>query len=105
MKVRDVMTHGVLGVPESASIAEAIETLLHARVSAVFVFDSGHALSGVLSAGDLLRHSGLGAEPRRPVWLELLIGSGRAAEVWRGRCGSPATHDASTPAPRLTRTG
>ena len=51
MKVRDVMTHGVLGVPESASIAEAIETMLQARVSAVFVFDANHALTGVLSAG------------------------------------------------------
>jgi len=82
MKVRDVMTHGVLGVPESASIAEAIETMLHARVSAVFVFDSSHALIGVLSAGDLLRHSGLGAEPKRPYWLDLLLGSGRAAESY-----------------------
>jgi CBS domain-containing protein len=100
MKVREVMTHGVLGVPESASIAEAIETMLQARVSAVFVFDSGHALTGVLSAGDLLRHSGLGAEPKRPYWLELLLGSGRAAESYahvHGRkAGEVMTRDVET---------
>ena len=35
MKVRDVMTHGVIGVAESTSIAEAIETMLRSRVSAL----------------------------------------------------------------------
>ena len=80
MKVRDVMTYGVIGVPEGASIVEAVETMLRSRVSAVFVFDADHALSGVLSEGDLLRRSELGSEVKRPHWLELLIGSGRLAE-------------------------
>ena len=40
MKVRDVMTYGVISVPESASIAEAIETMLRSRVSALVVFDA-----------------------------------------------------------------
>ena len=35
MKVRDVMTYGVIGVPESTSIAEAVETMLRSRVSAL----------------------------------------------------------------------
>ena len=82
MKVRDVMTYGVIGVPESASIVEAVETMLRSRVSAVFVFDADHALSGVLSEGDLLRRSELGSELKRPHWLELLIGSGRLAEAY-----------------------
>ncbi|MBV9906080.1 MAG: CBS domain-containing protein, partial [Hyphomicrobiales bacterium] len=55
MKVRDVMTYGVIGVPEGASITEAVETMLRSRVSALFVFDADHALSGVLSEGDLIR--------------------------------------------------
>ena len=55
MKVRDVMTYGVISVPESASIAEAIETMLRSRISALVVFDADHALSGILSEGDLLR--------------------------------------------------
>ena len=64
MKVRDVMTYGVISVPESASIAEAIETMLRSRVSALVVFDADHALSGILSEGDLLRRSELGSEAR-----------------------------------------
>ena len=44
MQVRDVMTHGVIGVPEDTSVAEAIETMLRSRVSALFVFDAKHEL-------------------------------------------------------------
>ena len=90
MKVRDVMTYGVISVPESASIAEAIETMLRSRVSALVVFDADHALSGILSEGDLLRRSELGSEPKRPYWLELLIGSGRLADAYAHEHGRKA---------------
>ena len=100
MKVRDVMTYGVISVPESASIAEAVETMLRSRVSALFVFDADHALSGILSEGDLLRRSELGSEPKRPYWLELLIGSGRLADAYaheHGRkAGEVMTRDVET---------
>lgn len=82
MRIRDVMTYGVIGVPESASLAEAVETMIRSRVSALFVFDPNNALSGILSEGDLLRRSELGSERKRPHWLELLIGSGRLAEAY-----------------------
>jgi CBS domain-containing protein len=82
MQVRDVMTHGVIGVSETAGIVEAIETMLRSRVSAVFVFDAEHAIVGVLSEGDLIRRGELGAERKRPYWLELLLGSGRIAESY-----------------------
>jgi CBS domain-containing protein len=82
MRVRDVMTYGVIGVSESASLAEAVETMLRSRVSALFVFDAHNAVIGVLSEGDLLRRSELGSERRRPHWLELLLGSGRQAEAY-----------------------
>ena len=82
MRVRDVMTYGVIGVPESASLAEAVETMLRSRVSALFVFDADNAVVGVLSEGDLLRRSELGSERKRPHWLELLLGSGRLAEAY-----------------------
>ena len=100
MKVRDVMTYGVISVSESASIAEAIETMLRSRVSALVVFDADHALSGILSEGDLLRRSELGSEPKRPYWLELLIGSGRLADAYaheHGRkAGEVMTRDVET---------
>jgi CBS domain-containing protein len=82
MRVRDVMTYGVIGVPESASLAEAVETMVRSRVSALFVFDADHALVGVVSEGDLLRRSELETERKRPRWLELLLGSGRLAEAY-----------------------
>ena len=82
MRVRDVMTYGAIGVPESESLAGAVETMLRSRVSALLVFDADNALSGILSEGDLLRRSELGSERKRPHWLELLIGSGRLAEAY-----------------------
>jgi CBS domain-containing protein len=80
MKVRDVMTYGVISVSENASIAAAIETMLRSRVSALVVFDGDHALSGIL--------------------IELLIGSGRLADAYaheRGRkAGEVMTRDVET---------
>ena len=82
MRVRDVMTYGAIGVPETAALAEAIEMMLRARVSALFVFDAGRALIGVLSEGDLLRRAELGAEKKRPRWLEFLLSGGKLAESY-----------------------
>jgi CBS-domain-containing membrane protein len=82
MQVRDVMTHGVIGVTEDTSVAEAVETMLRSRVSALFVFDAKNELIGILSEGDLLRRSELGSEHKRPRWLEFLLGSGRLAETY-----------------------
>ncbi|HEY1454203.1 MAG TPA: CBS domain-containing protein [Roseiarcus sp.] len=90
MRVRDVMTYGVIGVPESASLAEAVETMVRSRVSALFVFDADHALVGVVSEGDLLRRSELETERKRPRWLELLLGSGRLAEAYAHEHGRKA---------------
>jgi CBS domain-containing protein len=90
MRVREVMTYGVIGVPETASLAEAVETMLRSRVSALFVFDAHKAVVGVLSEGDLLRRGELGAERKRPHWLELLLGSGRLAEAYAHEHGRKA---------------
>ena len=100
MKVRDVMTYGVISVPESATIADAVETMLRSRVSALVVFDADHALTGILSEGDLLRRGELGSERKRPHWLEFLLGSGRGAESYaheHGRkVGEVMTRDVET---------
>ena len=82
MRVRDVMTYGAIGVPETAALAEAIEIMLRSRVSALFVFDADRALIGVLSEGDLLRRAELGAEKKRPRWLEFLLSGGKLAESY-----------------------
>jgi CBS-domain-containing membrane protein len=82
MRVRDVMTYGAIGVPETATLAEAIETLLRSHVSALLVFDAEHALAGILSEGDLLRRAELGTETKRAHWLEFLLNGGRLAETY-----------------------
>jgi CBS domain-containing protein len=76
------MTHGAIGVPDTATLTEAIETLLRARVSAVLVFDAKHTLVGILSEGDLLRRSELGTDHKRPRWLQFLLSGGRLAESY-----------------------
>ena len=82
MRVRDVMTHGAIGVPETATLTEAVETLLRARVSALLIFDANNQLAGILSEGDLLRRAELGTTRRRAWWLELLLSGGRQAESY-----------------------
>ena len=73
---------GAIGLPETATIAEAAETLLKAHISAVLVHDADNALTGVLSEGDLMRRAELGAERKRPRWLEALASGGRLAESY-----------------------
>src|ERR1700722_4005566 len=80
MQVRDVMTHGVIGVAEDTGIGDAIETMLRSRVSALFVFDARHELSGILSPGDLLRRDELGSDRKRRGCLEFLLARGRLSE-------------------------
>ena len=82
MRVRDVMTYGAVGLPETATLAEAAETLLKARISGVLVYDADNALVGVLSEGDLMRRSELGSERKRPRWIEALLNGGRLAESY-----------------------
>ena len=82
MRVRDVMTYGAIWVPETATLAEAVETLLRSRVSALLVFDPKHRLVGVLSEGDLLRRVELETDSQRPHWLEFLFSGGRLADAY-----------------------
>ena len=100
MQVRDVMTYGVIGLSEGASVAEAVETMLRSHVSALFVFSAKNELIGVLSEGDLLRRSELGSDHKRPRWLEFLLGGGRLAESYaheHGRkVGEVMTSDVET---------
>jgi CBS-domain-containing membrane protein len=80
MRVKDVMTSGVIGVQETASLAQAVEAMLRARINALCVFDERMALVGILSEGDLLRRGELGTEKREARWLESLLTSGRLAQ-------------------------
>jgi len=82
MQVKDTMTAAVIGVPETATLWEALQTLLRSKVSALVVFDSAGAPVGILSEGDLLRRAELGTQKHRPVWLDYLVGGGGSAEAY-----------------------
>jgi CBS domain-containing protein len=79
MRVNEVMIKGLIGVPETATLWDALDLMTARKISALVVFDAIGAPVGVLSEGDLLRRAELGAEMRRPRWLEFLLGGGRAA--------------------------
>ncbi len=83
MRVKDVMTPGVIGLGEKATLWEALEALTNHKVSALVVLDEVGAPVGVLSEGDLIRRAELGTAKKRPLLLEFLLGGGRAAEDYR----------------------
>lgn len=82
MRVNEVMTPELIGVTETASLWDALRLMVERNVSALIVFDEIGAPVGVLSEGDLMRRAELGAEKRRPRWLEILMGGGRAAREY-----------------------
>jgi CBS domain-containing protein len=82
MRVKEAMTPGLIGVSETTTLWEALDKLLRARISALFVLDASGEPVGVLSEGDLLRRAELGTQKQRPGWLDFLLGGGRAAEEY-----------------------
>lgn len=89
MRVKEAMTLGLIGIPETATLWEALDVLLRTRISAVAVLGASGEPVGILSEGDLLRRAEIGTQKQRPRWLEFLIGGGRAAEEYareRSRC-------------------
>jgi CBS domain-containing protein len=54
-KVKDVMTRGVITIPEEASIKDAIEILADNDVSAIVVISEDGELRGVLSEIDIIK--------------------------------------------------
>jgi CBS domain-containing protein len=80
MRVKETMTSAVICVSETATLWEALQTLLRSKLSALVVFDAGGGPVGILSEGDLLRRAELGTQKHRPAWLDFLVGGGSAAE-------------------------
>ncbi|MDE3175065.1 MAG: CBS domain-containing protein [Pseudomonadota bacterium] len=78
MRVIDVMSPGLIGVPETASLEEALQVMVSRNVSSLLAFDAIGAVVGILSEGDLMRRAELGAEKKRPRWVDFLL-AGRAA--------------------------
>lgn len=82
MNASNVMTHNVATIAPDASILEAIRLMLQRRISGLPVVDTGGALMGIVTEGDLLRRAEIGTQRRRARWLEFLIGPGRLADEY-----------------------
>jgi CBS domain-containing protein len=79
MEACQVMTSPTITIAPSATVRQAITTMLDKHVSGLPVVDENGALAGIVSEGDLLRRSEIGTERHRPKWLEFLLGPGRSA--------------------------
>ncbi|ODT81439.1 MAG: hypothetical protein ABS76_11370 [Pelagibacterium sp. SCN 64-44] len=82
MRVAEIMTSPVIGIPPSASIKEAAKLMLASRVSGLPVVTSDQRVVGVITEGDFLRRSELGTQKKRPHWLEFLLSPGRQADEY-----------------------
>src|SRR5258708_3354143 len=82
MNAIDVMTRSVVSIQPDASILEAARLMLHHKVSGLPVIDSSGTLVGIITEGDFLRRTEIGAQRRRPHWIEFLTGVGRLAEEY-----------------------
>lgn len=79
MKASDIMTRGAITVTADNTVEEAARLMLRHHISGLPVVDSGGAVIGIVTEGDLLRRAEIGTETRRGRWLELLLGPGRLA--------------------------
>jgi CBS domain-containing protein len=81
MQVKDAMTEGVIGVPATTSLLQAITMMLRSHISTLPVFDANDSLVGILSEGDLRQRNEPGTQQHRPRWLKFLLGEGMRAEA------------------------
>lgn len=79
MQAKDVMTPRVISVGPKATILEGIRLMLQNKISGLPVLDRAGGLIGIVTEGDFLRRAETGTQPRRPRWLEFLLGPGALA--------------------------
>lgn len=72
MRAKDVMSDGVMSILADATVFEAAELLVSARVSAMPVVDEQDQLVGILSEADLMRRAEIGTTPHSG-WLQRLL--------------------------------
>jgi CBS domain-containing protein len=79
MRATDVMVRDVVTVRPDTDIADAIKLLAEHDVSALPVHDAAGNLVGMLSEADLIHRVEIGAEKRRPWWVEAVTGASTLA--------------------------
>src|SRR5215467_9393904 len=85
MKAIDVMIPNVITVGPEASVEDVVEVLLAHDISAVPVVARSGDLMGIISEGDLLRHTEANPERRWRRWHALLTGQPVTAEFMKAR--------------------
>ena len=98
MLVRDLMTTNVTSVPPDTPASAIVHLLAERGISGVPVVDSGGALLGVVTEGDLLRRLALSDEPENGWFRAMLADKEGAAERYASAHGSTA-RDVMTAAP------
>jgi CBS domain-containing protein len=79
MRAHQIMTRAVITVTPHTSIMDAANIMLRCHLSGLPVMDETGTLKGIVSERDFLRRSEIGTGRRRPAWLQLFAGPGRAA--------------------------
>ena len=82
MLVRDAMSKSVVSISPGATIAEALDAMVRSRVSGLPIVDESGRLVGMVSEGDFLRRSELGAEKTPGSWIASLLLPGKAANAY-----------------------
>ena len=78
MKARDIMTRDVVTVGPKASVQEVAALMAKHHISGIPVVAAGNRLLGIVSEGDLMERTEVGAEPRGKWWFE---GFGNAQDL------------------------
>jgi CBS domain-containing protein len=82
MNATDLMTRSVVSIRPDASVLDAARLMLYHKVSGLPVVEAGGTLVGIITEGDFMRRAEIGAERRRPPWIEFFTPPGRLAEEY-----------------------
>ena len=80
MLASDIMTAPVITATPGTSVLEVVKLMLENRISALPVVATDGALIGMVSEGDLIRRSEIGARDYSSWWLSAIGGKARLAE-------------------------
>jgi CBS domain-containing protein len=90
MEARDVMTAPVVTVQPDTPVSEIASLMLTRRISAVPVVDASGKPVGIVSEGDLVRHTGTQVGGKRSWWLTMFADRDEVAEQYAKSHGRTA---------------
>ncbi|MBA8904979.1 CBS domain-containing protein [Aminobacter ciceronei] len=109
MKAKDVMTVDVVSVSTDHSVRHAARIMLNHRISGLPVIDDAGRVVGIITEGDLMRRSELGAQALAPVDRQFSTEENHAGAYVKSHSwkvadvmtSDPAKVDEETPLPRI----